>query len=244
MGFDTGEVRSLIHANLGRHGIPERGGGITDVEIDLIISEAASRYGSFFPRVGVYDISGNGTDYDFTLPTDWDDAISSILSVEYPQGTRTPQLLDPLSVILYEKPTGTFIRFLTTVPASSETARVLYALPHIISEDAADTTVPDSHKEAVAHLATSLYALRLAAEASKIVLANIQNDPLGGRSGVANTLLQLAKQHWAAFASLTGIPEEGSQVPATSGVVSLSTIMSWGRPPVTHGRDVARLWSR
>jgi len=243
MSFDKAAIRSLVQANIGSHGTPDRAGGIDNIEMDKLIDDAAVYYSRFSPDVALYDITGDGSAFDFAVPTDWSDTFSSMLSVEYPQGSRVPEMLGDTDVTIYLDDTGQVIRFLYTTPALGDVARVAYTRPRVIGTAAADTTVPDSDKEAIGHLATHFAAVRLAAEMAKIVPSALRDDPLSLRASVAE-YERMARRHWELFADHMGIPAEGSKVTAVSGHSAPDDRMSWGMPPFTHGPQTQRIFRR
>ena len=152
-------------------------------------------------------------------------------------------MLGDSDVVIYLSSTGQIIRFLYTTPGASDVARVAYTRPRVVGTDAADTTVPDSDKEAIGHLATHFAAIRLAAEMAKVVPSSVRDDPLALRASVAE-YERMARRHWELFADHMGIPAEGSKVTAVSGHSAPDDRMSWGLPPFTHGSQTQRLFRR
>ena len=124
--------------------------------IEERLGDAIRFYSRVCPRVnGVKDYAGDGSTYEFTLPSDWDPQFSRVISVEYPQGYQDPEYLESDQWLIYDTPSGQVLRLKTT-PASGETARVSYSRMHKISSQ--QNTVPEKDKRALLYLAASLIA--------------------------------------------------------------------------------------
>ncbi len=243
MAFSLQDVRDLVKANFGSHGSPDRAGGIEDPDMDRLIGDAAKFYSTVNPDRKNHDQSGDGTKFDFPLPSDWDESFSVILRTESPTGNRSPSFLNPNEVVLYNDTNAEVIRLLTTTPATGTTVRFVYTVPRIVDEESSNTTVPDSHKEAIGHLTTHYVALRLAAEMAKAVRSAIQDDPLGLRAAVGE-YMQVARRHWELFADEVGIPPDGSKIASANGEVVIPNRMSWGHAPFTHDDASSRIFRR
>lgn len=243
MAFDKADIRSLVDAALGSHGTPDRTGGINDVDMNRLIDDAVVYYSRLSPEAAVHDISGTGSDYDFALPSDWEETFSSLLGVEYPYGERVPTMLALDQVTIYLSDSGYVFRMLYNTPASGATVRLIYTRPRVVADDSGDTTVPDADKEAIGHLTSHLAALRLAAEMAKVVRSSLNEDPLNLRASVIE-YERIARRQWELFADHMGIPAEGSKVPAISHSVEHVNKMSWGQPPFSHGENTQRIFRR
>ena len=242
MSFDLASIQELVLAHFGSHGIPSRMGGVEDPDLEALIQDAVAFYSLIKPDTAFFDEAGDGAAYDFAVPSDWQDGFSAVVSVEYPQGDRIPTFLDMLEVTPYDDTGGTVIRLQATTPASGKTARITYTRLHILGTEATGTTIADSDKEALGHLATHRFAMRMAAEAAKLTPSAIRDDPVGFRSQT-NEYLRVAEQHLSMFYDLLGVPADSRQ-PAASVAGEIPNTMSWGRPPLTHGQGTSRFLGR
>ena len=125
------------------------------------VNEALKIYSRLFPLVKVVENTGDGT-YDYSLPSDWNDESSIIVSIEYPTGEQIPSYLYDDQFMIYTDLQGDpstevkVLRLLTIKPSSGETFRVSYTTTHTI------TTLPSKHIDAVNNLAASLACEMLA----------------------------------------------------------------------------------
>lgn len=121
------------------------------------VDEAVRHYSHYFPDQETVDVTGAGT-YDYDLPTDWVIGFSSIVSVEFPKGDQTPTILKLGRVRIYYNSAVDVskwrIRFLDTTPTANDTIRITFTKPHKVTTTT--STIPDTHWEAVAALATGL----------------------------------------------------------------------------------------
>jgi hypothetical protein len=123
------------------------------------VDEAVRQYSHHKPLIQTYDITGDGT-ATYSLPSDWVDNFSELVSVEYPADYQDPVWLKLDDVFIYNDGSAYKLRFPEYEPSSSETVRIRYTIPHTLDEDS--TTIPDTDFEAVANLATAVCAMALA----------------------------------------------------------------------------------
>lgn len=139
---------------------------VPQVEDELAVGSVEERLGDairFYSRIsprtnGVRDYAGDGSTYEFTLPSDWDAQFSRVRSIEYPQGNQDPDYLGTDQWFIYDTPSGQVLRLKTT-PASGETARVSYTRMHNVSSQ--QNTVPERDKRVLCYLAASFIARNL-----------------------------------------------------------------------------------
>ena len=67
--------------------------GVEEADFADLVNAALTRYSKDRPLVSFADFAGDGETFDFPLPPDWDDSLSFIRAVEYPQGKRIPTYL-------------------------------------------------------------------------------------------------------------------------------------------------------
>jgi len=72
--------------------------------------------------------------FDQVLPADLQDGFSRILEIHYPIGIQAVSRLSPNSYIVLRTASGLVLRFLSTVPPSGESYRVIYTKPWDLSE--------------------------------------------------------------------------------------------------------------
>jgi hypothetical protein len=128
--------------------------GLVEADYPSLVAAALARYSKDRPRRAHKDYAGDGAAYDFALPADWDQALSAVEAVEYPQGEREPAYLDRRDWVIYAPGTSQEkLRLLRHTPASGKSARLFYTLPHEADDDSA--TVPANDLKAVAWLAAA-----------------------------------------------------------------------------------------
>lgn len=79
------EVKVLLKA-----GALPREFGVEEADYADLVNAALTRYSKDRPLVSFVDYAGDSETFDFSLPEDWDDSLSFIREVEYPQGERSP----------------------------------------------------------------------------------------------------------------------------------------------------------
>ncbi|MBV6425158.1 MAG: hypothetical protein NAOJABEB_02972 [Steroidobacteraceae bacterium] len=133
-------------------------------DVELAIREALEVYDDDVPRTIVADVAGDGTAYDFSLPTGFVDGYSRIVSVEYPIGDRPATLLPSDEYGLYRTTSATKVRLATVTPDSGESFRITYTGRHTLTDldSAAATTIYAYHTEAFVNLAAAKCLMRLA----------------------------------------------------------------------------------
>ncbi len=195
------------------------------------IKTAAYRYSRQRPRSIVTDIPGTDV-YDYDLPSGWVDKFSSIQEVEYPSGSREPEILDGERYTIYRTPTGLKLRFLEATPATSKTIRLTYTVPHTIDETT--STVPTPDEDAVCFLAGSLKATAIATHYAQ------QRDPTLAAdralySDKSKEYQALAKGLLEMFLAHLGIKSE-TELPAAGGIADWDRDLSTGTDRLTHPR--------
>lgn len=124
------------------------------------LSAALLAYSRHRPRHRLVDYTGDGSSYEFTLPADFVADFSKVISVEYPQGERTPVYLSSRYYSVHFTLSGAtevYVLRLAYTPSASETVRLRYTTLHTITESA--TTVPAGDFEGLCHLACHYLAM-------------------------------------------------------------------------------------
>lgn len=142
--------------------------------VEEMVYDAVMVYSRLRPRNDVEDYAGDGSTYDFTLPTNWVQGFSSILAVEWESvGEQEPVYLRADKWMFYLSPTGWKLRFFE-IPDG--TVRVTYTKPHT------ENTVYDQDKRAVGHLVIAKTALALAGKYSGYNEPSFEADVINYRT--------------------------------------------------------------
>ena len=153
---------------------------LAEADFADLVRAALARYSKDRPRKAFQDYAGDGAAYDFSLPADWDAALSTVLAVEYPQGEREPVYLQRRDWTIYGAGTSAAkLRLLRLTPGTGETARLFYAAPH--TADDAATSIPANDLIAAAWLAAAegchILARRFAQSAEPLIGADAVSYP-------------------------------------------------------------------
>jgi len=198
------------------------------------IQQALKEYSQVRPLITAQDYAGDGTTYDLTLPTGWQDGVSTVQQIEYPAGQRQPIYIEPADWRFYVTPSGKKIRLASITPSTGTTLRLTYTKLHAI--DAAQSTVGSLDEEAVADLAASIGLTDLAA-----VYANTQSPTITADSvnygDKSRTYLELAKELKARYRKHLGLDQQ-SDAPPAGGFIDQDRTASDGKDLLTHPRRI------
>ena len=199
---------------------PLSAGDLSSVQ-ERAVNRAMSTHSKHRPRTVVEDISGSGAfDYDLSVAlASWDEAFSSVSSVEYPADDtdeRVPSV-DSNEYRIYEKPTtGKCLRFLEQAPATGEKIRVTYTAPHafVLGDDEDECTVESRDEDAVQALAASVYAKMLVAAYTLNNDSTIKADSVA-HGNQAEGFRELSKDYLGEYYDHMGLdPENKGPRPA------------------------------
>jgi hypothetical protein len=208
-----------------------------------LLSRAVLIFSKDRPRTLIHELTGDGTSYDFVMPTGWVDNFSYIKGeIEYPADDyQDPQYLESIDWKFYKKLAGTpavtttYLRFLTFIPVNSKKVRFEYTLPHTFNE--ATCTIDDNDMEAVVTLAASLCFWALAAKFSQTTDSTLEADVIDYQRK-SDLYTNLAKEQLAMYNSLMGLGGEGSKgaSAASAGVAvkDLDILYQWSEDMLTH----------
>ncbi len=154
--------------------------GVEEADYADLVSAALARYSKDRPLTSFADFAGDGVTFDFPLPGDWDDSLSIVRAVEYPQGERKPSYLRRSYWTIYGKGTpAEKFRLLYHTPQKGKKLRLFYTLGHTAGD--ARTSVPGNDLTAVAWLAASegchLLARRFAQSSNPTLAADSVDYP-------------------------------------------------------------------
>lgn len=208
------------------------GAPFTVQQKERAIVQALKEYAQVRPAVAAQDYAGDGVTFDLTLPTGWQEGLSTIRQIEYPTGRRLPSLLENDDWGFYLTPIGKRIRLLSVTPNTGETLRITYTKPHLI--DAVSSSVSGLDEEAVADLAASIGLTDLAA-----AFANTQSPTLTADSvnyaDKSRTYLDIAEKLKARYRKHLGLDQQ-SDTPPVGGFVEQDRAASDGGDLLTHPR--------
>jgi hypothetical protein len=206
---------------------------LDDADLQSFANSALYFYSRLKPREKYHDITGSGS-YDLSLPSDWDDNFSSILSVEYPAGKRDPVFLKSgRDYIVYKSTNSTILRLLTYTPTSSETIRICYTVPHTL--DDTTSTIPTVDEEALALMIASFAAFSLAARYTQISNDSLGADVIdyGARASDMRRVAEDLKERWS---EMLGFKED--TLPPETAMGDLDLSFSWNRDFIIHRRGL------
>ena len=207
--------------------------GLAEADYPLAVAAALARYSKDRPRQAYKDYAGDGAAYDFALPADWDPALSAVAAVEYPEGEREPVHLQARDWTIYAKgTTAEKLRLLRHTPASGETARLFYTLPH--GADDGSATVPANDLKAVAWLAAAEGCGILARRHAQSSVPTLGADQVD-HQGKAPEYIRLGKELERKYMAHLGL-REGDITPAAGATLDWDGDLSQSRGDyLTHG---------
>lgn len=207
---------------------------------DRLLSQAVLIYSKDRPRELIHELTGDGSAYDFAMPSSWVEGFSNIIGrIEYPADDyQSPAYIEADEWIFFKKlvnsVTTTYIRFTTFIPSNGKKARFLYTVPHTLNDTT--NTIIDNDIEAVVTLAASLCFWALAAKFAQTTDPTIDADVIDYQRK-SDLYTNLAKEKLATYNSLMGLGEEARGAAAASaGVISkdLDISFPWGEDNLTH----------
>lgn len=207
---------------------------------DRLMSQAVLIYSKDKPRELIHEITGDGTSYDFALPSGWIEGFSNIVDrIEYPADDyQNPVYIEDDEWIFFKKlvltVTTTYLRFTTFTPASTKIARFLYTVPHTLTDSS--NTIIDNDIEAVVTLTAALCFWALAAKFAQTTDPSIDADVIDYQRK-SDLYTVLAKEKLATYNSLMGLGAEAKGAAAASAGVILKDLdisFPWGEDYLTH----------
>jgi len=206
-----------------------------------ILSQAVILYSKDRPRELVHEMTGDGTSYDFAMPTLWIDGFSGIKDgkIEYPADDyQNPEYIESIDWTFYKKLVATvttkFFRFLTFIPSSGKIARYTFTVPHTL--DDATSTIDDADIEAVVALTAALCFWTLAAKFAQSTDPTMEADVIDYQRK-SELYVSLAKDKLSTYNSLMGLGEEAKGAAAASAGVAIADLdmaYPWGGDYLTH----------
>jgi len=203
-------------------------------EQNLAIAMAVKLYSKHSPKIVVEDMAGTGGfDYALSGLASFDPDFSCIKNVEFPvdDDSRNGNVLQDDAWEIYEKPSGSVLRFLEDTPAADENMRISYSAYHTCTVSAC--SVASFDHEAVQALAAGYFAQMLATYFAQSNDSTISADSVD-HSSKSREYAARAKMLKTMYYDHIGI-KPGSVKPASvTGDKDFNG--SWGRDRMTHPR--------
>ncbi len=147
---------------------------LQDAELRAHLADAVSKYEDYRPRVSVSLVAGDGSTYNYDLPTGWIDEFSVMLAIEYPvQDAGRPEFLSQKLYEMLETENGQKIRLYDPF-GSGYNARFVYSIPHTL--DDSTCTISQADLNPVCHKAAALCCASLASYYNQTARATISAD--------------------------------------------------------------------
>lgn len=202
----------------------------TTQQKDDAIGEAVKLYSQVRPVEAVQDYAGDGSAYDFALPTGWVPKLSTITQIEYPAGEREPETLEREDWQYYRTTSAVKIRLRHITPATGKTMRVTFTKPHTV--DGSGSSIPSVDEEAVANLAGAIGLRQLAAVYANSTDPTIAADSVNYRTK-SQEYSALAKELEGRYRVHLGLDKE-SEAPAASTFIDVDQDSTLGQDKLTH----------
>lgn len=207
---------------------------IQSADLNRLISRAVDVFSLASPREIVIDKTGDGSTYEWAVPSDWEDGFSEIIKVEYPAGLtgeRTLQEIDEDDYIVVRTATDTYKwRLLYLTPSSGNTVRFTYSARHYVTET--ETTIPNEAEEnKIVSLATS-FAFRAIAAYYAHTIEPTQSADTVEHKDRAEKFGALADKY-EEMSGLAHVLKESVDGPAF-GFKRIPSELTTGEAPMTH----------
>jgi len=192
---------------------------------EIFLNQAVLIFSKDRPLVKVYEVTGDGSTFDFAMPSDWVENFSYIDgAIEYPvdDTVQAQTFLESEDWQLIKKlvltVTTLYLRFKTFVPASGIKARFTYAAKHTLNTTTC--TITDNDSNAVLALAAGLCYWALAARFAQHSDSTIEADVID-YARKSDIYKELALQKMDMYRSLMGIGSKKDALSAASAGVSI-----------------------
>ena len=179
---------------------------LKEADYEMFGAATLKFYSKKKPYDKMHNISGDGSAIEWVLSgtseivTDWVEGFSIIKRVEYPAGVsgerRLPELERDSWLVLKTDTSTIKFRLLSVTPASSETVRITYTVPHILSST--QSTIYQEDEKAFEALWASLACKAIAANYAHLKDSFIDADVTDGQklSAQFNVMSEQFKEVW------------------------------------------------
>ena len=153
---------------------------VGETDYDLAIRQARIYYTRAFPYKKIGSQTGDGSTYEWTLPSDYYPDFSTILEVRFPADQTSERrmsiLVSKTDYDVFQTATGTYkLRLLSSTPTATETLKYVYTTIYSLTETT--STLPsDLAEQSVTFAAAALVCEQLAAYYAQSVDATISAD--------------------------------------------------------------------
>jgi len=205
-----------------------------------ILTQSVVIFSKDKPNTKIKESTGDGSSYDFALPSDWVEGTSYIIGqIEYPADDyQNPSYLEQIDWKFFKKNVEsvmtTYIRILSFIPANGKILKYEYALPQILNEETC--TINDSYIEAVTNLTAALCFWALAAKFAQTTDSTIEADVIDYQRK-SDLYASLAKEKMSVYNSLMGLGIESKNSGAASAGIAVKDLdmeYSWKEDMLTH----------
>ena len=207
-------------------------------EQDLAIENAVAIYSKDRPYKRIHeDATPNSVKYDFDLPSDWVEDFSYITGqIEYPVSSalQTPEYVLDDEWIIYRTLSGSKLRFISSILASSYSMRYEYVIPHVISDS--NCTVYHNDLDAVCNLASSFVFKALAAKYAQTSEPTIDADVIDYATK-SDYYARLADNKYELYQKHLGSGDKAEEKPGAATQKDLDMDFAWGGSYLTHPRN-------
>jgi len=206
---------------------------VDDDFLQEVIKESVALYSNYRPQIKVVDTVGDGG-FVYSLPSGFVEEFSRVVAIEYPLNEATqdiPLLKEGIAWIFYRDTDAIKLKFLKSSPATTESFRTTFTLPHSIT--GAATTIPEVDERAVSNFAAALLGEMLAAEFEKKSRSTIPEGTFDLRTKAQEYQTQ-SDRYYKLWRMQMGIDEDGRPAAAV-GWTDTDWYYQSGAAPLTHG---------
>jgi len=153
---------------------------VGDTDYDLAIRQARIYYSRAFPYKKIGSETGDGSTYEWTLPSDYYPDFSTILEVRFPadeSGEREMTILTPKTGYdVFQTTTGVWkLRLLDSTPTATETVKYVYTTIYSLTT-IASTLPSELAEQSVTFAAAALVCEQLSAYYAQSIDSTISAD--------------------------------------------------------------------
>lgn len=204
------------------------------------LDQAVVLYSKDKPYLKIQEDTGDGSAYDFDLPSDWVDGFSFIDGeIEYPADDyQKPLYVDDNEWIYFAKLVSTvrtvYLRFLSFTPATGKTIRYTYVVPHTLNSST--NTIFEIDFKAVVHLAAAICFWALAARYAQSADSSIDADVVDYQRQ-SDMYVELAKSNMEYYNRILGkgqFAKDNSAATAGISTRDLDMAYQYGSDYLTH----------
>lgn len=206
-----GKFFDYIHQRLSNVTLPDK------EMLEAAFDKAVEAHSKLEPFIQVVDFDGDGSTYEWTLASDFLE-MSTIRSVEYPQGEQIPTILLPEKFMVYKDLSGSTIvkkfRLKEATPATGEVVRVTYTTMYTINDS--ESNLPTERDQALCDRGASILASMLSSEYARTQSSTLEADVVNNLAKIDH-YINLSRHYLFKYKEAMGMKPEDI-VPAAQGV--------------------------